>query len=230
MAACSPRGTASTAGDSPQPSPARKKADHRVVLFLGEGYTARAEVLAAAAREYGLVSEGGLLEVIRYPEDTLVSGRVRLSLVRDLLNAEDISALVALAPPELLGRQLAESGVLGVRPSVSILPEGDALVAQAGYTLVVDLASTAEVLTDEQSLTLSDADLSFLVCTAVTAVEKFQSGDQPVDMLVTALNGSARMADRKKDTWAPVPQYYTDPGTGLRARNHLLVELTGAAL
>ncbi len=203
-------------------APAKKTPRHaqdgrRVAVYAGASYGSR-PVFGGLETEYGLAEEGGMLF---YPE-TLDAAA----------SEERLTAVIALGAPERTVRGLER--LRSTRPGVtivSVFPADEVLSVEAVSDLVIDIPAASGLLADENassSAFVSDAELSTLL--AVAALFAEQDADQaPLARFDSALQAA------RKDLRDPVAgrdwviSPYLDADTGLRSRNHLVIDLGGEA-
>ncbi len=206
------------------PVQARPPADHRVLVFLGPGYSGNEVVVDALDSLFGLDESEGLITLLPYPESLQVSGRVRWSRLVEYLDSNEVTALVLVGAEELAGRILAGRDQATEKTIISIIPEGEPLAAQAASFLVVSPAAPADLLTDESAYQLSEAELVFLTVSAVLAAEERQEGDIPSDRWLLASRRSVKLLKLNESPFSAEHAAWRDPETGLRARNHLVLD------
>jgi len=222
LTACA--GRADTASDYfEKPVHSRPPADHRVLVFLGPGYSDNQMVVEALDSVFGLDENEGLITVLRYPEALHVSGRVRWSRLVDYLDSQDVSALILVGAEELAGRILAGRDRAPSKTVISIIPEGEALAAQAASFLVVSPETPADLLADESAYQLSESELVFLTVAAVLSAVERQETDIPADRWLLATRRSAKLLKLATSPFPAQAVAWRDPVSGLRARNHLVL-------
>ena len=142
----------------------RKAENRRILVALGPSWSNQPSVLKHILAEYGDVSSGGIVHLLQYPDDFLVEGRIRLSVLTAESSDVLVDTLITIGTPAGTVREL--SRLHASRPELHILtlfPEDDALLVEAASELVLEQAVPSELLADEDSLSLSNTDVSFLL-------------------------------------------------------------------
>lgn len=197
-----------------------------VLLALGESWASRPEILADITAEYGLLEDGGMLNILRYPEDFLTEGRVRLSALTAEASDAAVSMVIALGTPQGTSREL-----MRIRSSrsdirlVSVFPEDEILPAEAASDLVLDQAISGDILADEGDLALTEADISFLLLVASLAGEKILPGSSVSKLFPDVLESARKTTGRRMEALSWTFKPCIDPDTGLKAFNHLLLDV-----
>lgn len=205
----------------------RKPENRRIVLALGASWSNRPVILKHLLSEYGDLSSGGILQILNYPEDFLVEGRVRLSVLTAVASDALVDTLITLGTPQGTARELLR--LHASRPELHIItlfPEDDALEVEAASDFVLEQAAPSELLADETASAISDSDVSFLLLVAAFAGEQNILELSPLTFIEKAIEKAHKLKYKKNGTqeWKMLPRI--DPDTGLKARNHMLLEIS----
>lgn len=218
--------SASPSASAAQETPKKKAPRHaldgrRILLLAGKAYAggdpASDPLYAPLIEEFGLLSEGGMLGIVTSPQE--------------LLEDPSVTAVIVLAGPERTVRTLLR--LRNERPGIlilSIFPVDETLAVEAVSDLVIDLPVSPELLADEnapQAAAIPDGELSFLLLAAALFSDTPASDPPPVrfDGALAAARKS-RGNPAAASLWSIVP--YKDGDTGLKSRNHLVVDIPGS--
>lgn len=203
----------------------RKPENRRIVVALGTSWTNRPVILKHLFAEYGTISSGGIVQILTYPEDFLVDGRVRLSILTAAASDVLVDTLITLGMPEGTVREL--SRLHASRPEIHIItlfPEDEALQVEAASEFVLEQAVSTELLAVESNSALSDSDVSFLLLVAAFVSEN-KGETSPLVNIEKAIEKGRQITREKKAAkeWKFLSRI--DPDTGLKARNHVLLDI-----
>lgn len=207
---------------SAKPRPLHAPDGRHVAIYAGEGFgadVAGGGIFAGLITEYGLLSEGGMLF---FPES-----------VDEAAEDPALTAIVTLGAPERTARALER--LRATRPAVAIIsvfPGDEVLSVEAVSGLVIDVPVSSDLLADENASrteALPAADLSFLLLSAALYAERPESeaDTAPIvrfDEAMEAARREIRNPVAGKD-WR-ITQF-VDTDTGLKARNHLVIDVLG---
>lgn len=205
---------------------------YNIVLFLGHGFADEAkkkELFSFIEKTYGFLQNGGGMSVLTYPDDVRVAGKIRMSSLSAKLSAlneqRTISALITVGAPQGMHTVLADLEDEGRRfPVFSLFPQDDVLGTEAGSDLVIDYRSYA----------LSNSGESHLAAAEET---DFEYTGHISDVLIPLIRAALDWDNIKEDS-VFIPDLrmqffkhtgcnlviYTDSVTGLRAKNHYVLE------
>lgn len=203
----------------------RKAENRRILVALGPSWSNQPAILKHLLAEYGAVSSGGIVQLLQYPDDFLVEGRVRLSVLTAAASDILVDTVITLGTPDGTVREL--SRLHASRPELHILtlfPEDDALMVEAASELVIEQAVSSELLADEDGSALSNTDVSFLLFAVALSGESTDK-ISPLRCIELSVERARQLSrDKKAATgWAFLPRI--DPDTGLKSRNHVLLKL-----
>ena len=218
--------------DSASAFSAHHAGGRNVVLFLGHDFVdaeKKQNLTDYLDRTYGLFQNGGLISILSYPEDVRVAGKIRLSLLSskltELHERGELSAFITVGAPQGIHSVLASLQDGGTEiPVFSIFSQDDVLGTEAGSDLVIDyrtapVKNEADVAHDSAE----DADLEYkgdfgAVLSPLTQVILNWGEMKESPMLVPLLR-----REFFKQTGCNLV-IYTDPVTGLRSKNHYVLE------
>jgi hypothetical protein len=190
--------------------------------------------------EYGIAGAGGMTVKLLYPDSFKVSGIARISVLADRAAESGVTIIVTVGAPE--GTVNVLNRIRAANPSikiVSLFPLDDALSVEAVSDIVADYPVPKEILSSENAAAASssvpgsagsvnDSSLGLLVLASVLA-EEGPSSDAPQARLAASLETARSLMKMKKTdaSWNLSP--WADPDTGLKSRNHLLLEYKGGS-
>lgn len=218
--------------DSSAVASAHHAGSRNIVLFLGHDFTdaeKKQKLTDYLDRTYGLFQNGGIISILSYPEDVTVAGKIRMaslsSKLTELRERGELSAFITIGAPQGIHSVLAALQDLGAEiPVFSIFPQDDVLGTEAGSDLVIDyrtapVKNEADVAHDSAE----DADLEYkgdfgAVLSPLIQVLLNWSEMKESPMLIPSLR-----REFFKQTGCNLV-IYTDPVTGLRSKNHYVLE------
>jgi len=242
------------------------QAGHRVIVLLGPDFAARPAVLEPLIAEYGLASNAeatatekvGMLLPMKYPENFTEGKRVRLSMLTDAARSFGTTIVVTVGAPSGTVNELTK--IRNTNPDmqiISLFPTEDAFPVEAVSDLVIDCAGSGDLLADEKTLAVSDADLAYLLFGAVLSGEPAlndKPAGKPADKQADATGSTDTAAAAAETVPSPMSKFigsldiarrlmkqkslgtdwkidcFTDPATNLRCRNHVVIgSLSGVA-
>lgn len=220
--------TKTPAASSKEKAPRHRNDGHRVAVIAGPAYSAdipdpsetasgsEESVFGQLIEEYGLTGEGGMLYFAKGTD--AIRGDPSTFLV------------ITVGAPERTARDLdrLRADMPNVR-IITLFPTDEVLSIEAVSDLVIDIPSSGELLADENAQSasrISAPDLSFLLLAAALFAERDASVAPAARFDAAILD--ARVAARLPaagDGWK-IAQY-VDTDTGLKARNHLVIDIPG---
>ncbi len=206
-----------------------RAADHEVVVFLGEDYANRPLVLESLISEYGIMGEGGMVTVLRYPDSLKVNGAIRFSALSEQVNKPGVTAVVAIGGPDGTVRELSK--IRAANPSirvVSLFSYEDSLSVEAASDIAVDVPAPVDALANESAATspLDDTALGVLVLASVLAADGSREA-APLDALSGAVVNADALLKLKNSAPKMCFAPWVDVDTGLKSRNHLVLVVSG---
>ena len=234
--ALSPSGAGGTDASKQFP-PRHRVADHQVIVMLGPEYANRPAVLDAMTSEYGLAGAGGMTVKLLYPESFKVSGITRISVLAERAAESGMTIIVTVGAPENTVTVLNK--IHAVNPAIKIVnlfPLDDALSVEAVSDIVADYPAPKEILSDENAPasavaaagSVSDASIGLLILASALA-EEGPAVDAPEVRLAASLEMARSFMKMKKSDIPWNIARWIDPDTGLKSRNHLLLESRGGS-
>lgn len=205
-------------------APAKKQADHQVVIMLGREYGSHPAILDAVIDEYGLAATGGLVYRMLYPDSFTVNKKISLTLLSDAAALANTSTVITVGAPEGTVREIAK--IRRNHPDMQIItlfPSDDLISVEAVSSLVIDSTSAGDLLADEKTEILPDAELCTLLLASVVFGEKNEPAVPPLTRLNAALETAKKIQKTAKT--GPVWKFssYIDNETNLRSWNHVVV-------
>lgn len=203
--------------------------NRRVAVLLGYGYNDAdfvASMRERLSRSFGLADDGGSVIPMVFPDDFGRGSSARISLLPSMLRDSRASALVIVGAPEGTHRALASmqdsgGGSIGY-PVISLLPQDDVLGMEASCDLVLDYlpaASTEEGFGGDSEAFLDNVPslveraVHYASLVPPDATDGFGETLRELTMHARLLAG---------DDW--VVSQYIDPESGIRPRNHFVIE------
>lgn len=202
--------------------PAKKLPRHaldgrRIALYAGADYTSKAP-FEALEIEYGLTHEGGMLF---YPAN-----------LTEAASDTELTAVITLGSPERTVRGLENLRSARSELSIiSIFPADEVLAVEAVSDLVIDIPASSSLMADEtasSAFAVSDRDLSYILLAAALFAEQ-RRDLAPLarfDLALEAVRKEMRDPIAGRD-WN-ISQYI-DTDSGLKARNHLVIDTSGGS-
>lgn len=226
-------GAGSTEGGSANKAsiqPWKTSSSARILAVLGQDYASNSEILLPLLDEYGSEADGGSVSVLRYPESFKVDGIVRISRLAEVAAEKKVDMLVSVGIPEGSVNTLKKAA--DSNPSLkvlTILPDEDSLAMEALSDLVLTPYMSVDMLDEEKAAVLSESDIGILLLSAVMAMQNVSGSATltggsivPVKSLESSVTAILKRSGVKTPEQAWTFTAYTDPDTGLKARNHLV--------
>ncbi|MCI1209262.1 MAG: hypothetical protein LKF96_07455 [Treponema sp.] len=202
-----------------------RPADKEICILFGYGYNDKKfiqTILSSLEKEYGLKKDGGALLPLIYPDDFNYGGSVRISILANLLENENIGGLITLGAPEYTYKALAAiqdswGGKIPF-PVFSLFPQDEVLGIEAGSDFVLEhsqLSGKMDLTEEEQVMVASD-DVPAIIESCVhylTLLHKPLPQNDQLHAIVQKIVGSDKPISR-----------YVDPETGLQAINHFVLK------
>lgn len=219
-------------------APRHKPADHRVLVMIGPSFAGRPELLSPAVEEYGVLDSAipespGMMTVMTWPDSFIVEKRPRLSKLTEAAEDPAVTIVATLGAPEGTVREL--NRLREARPDVrivSLLGEDAALSLEAVSDLVLDRASPKGILEDENATPgslLSDEAAGVLLLGALLSAEDRDQSAAPLVKLSVSLDAARSYARNRHFGSDWTVSAFVDPDTGLKSRNHLVVDIPQTA-
>lgn len=214
--------------------PHHKPADHQIIVMFGPDYAGKQGLLSGLTEEYGLVGFGGMMRVMSWPDSFLVNKHPRLSVLSDAAKESTATIIVAVGAPEGTVEELIR--IRRAHPAmkiITIFPEDGALQVEAVSNLVVDQNVSADVPASESTETGgtvsgsagSDSELGVLLLAAALSVDGKDTGASVLTNLTASIDTARNLMKQKKACAAWHFAFFVDPDTGLRAQNHVAIEV-----
>lgn len=209
--------------------PRRGNADHRVLVMLGPGYSGRPEALEPLLSEYGLAGSGGMVEALSYPESFTVDKRIRLNVLSERAKEPGTTVLLTVGAPEGTLHELNKIRTAHpLMKIVSMFPLDDSLPVEAVSDILLDFKASGEMMADENAPAgpaLSDSGLGVLLLSGALAADSRDAEASPIEILSGSFEQARILSKQKRAAAGWTLACFTDTDTGLRSRNHLILEL-----
>ncbi|WP_428770714.1 hypothetical protein V1L52_02430 [Treponema sp. HNW] len=213
------------------PSAADRDSAHHIALFLGYGFSdaeKKDALFDYLSRTYGFKDEGGLISVLSYPEDVSAAGRIRMPVLtaklKELHTQKALTAFITAGSPQGMHTVLAalQDADMDV-PVFSLFSQDEVLGTEAGSALVFDYrpaplkgTQAAEAAAHKEDDYEYRGRAEDVLDPLIRAALHWQTlKDDP--MLIPALR-----TEFFRQTGCSLV-IYTDPVTGLRAKNHYVL-------
>jgi hypothetical protein len=219
-------------------APRHKPADHRVLVMVGPSFAGRPELLSPVVEEYGVLDDAipespGMMTVMTWPDSFIVEKRPRLSKLTEAAEDPRVTIVATLGAPEGTVREL--NRLRSSRPDLKILSlfgEDAALQLEAVSDLVLDRTSPKGILEDENATPgalLSDEAAGVLLLGALLSAEDRDQSTAPLVKLSVSLDAARSYARNRHFGSDWTVSAFVDPDTGLKSRNHLVVDIPQTA-
>lgn len=218
---------ANATAESPKKKAPRHSNDgHRVAVVAGPAYASDVTGASGAAagdsifgelvEEYGLVADGGML--------------VFAKNVDAIRGDPSVSLVITVGAPERTARDLdrLRAAMPKIR-IVTLFPTDEVLSVEAVSDLVIDIPVSTELLADENAQSASSvprSELSFLLLAAALYADRGPEESPAVRFDAAIVD--ARIAARLPgggNGWQIA--HFIDTDTGLKARNHFILDIPG---
>lgn len=198
-------------------------------VLLGYGYTETnfySKVQAELRKVAGLAEEGGIVEIFIFPDDFKRGSSGRISLLSSMVEELNLEGLIIVGAPEGTHNALEKINTSSIDgpffPIFSLFPQDDILGMEANCDLVIEFVSSTEeeaILKEEVELNLDG--VPELIGNAVKYMASIPTGSETCfEESIKSLFEHTRLL--VGENWT-VSQY-VDPETGIRPRNHFLIE------
>lgn len=201
----------------------------RIGVLLGYGYNDEnflSSVKEELRKVAGLVEEGGIVKIFVFPDDFKRGSSGRISLLPSIIEELNLEGLIIVGAPEGTHNSLekintnSEDGPFF--PIFSLFPQDDILGMEANCDLVIEFISSAEdeaMLKEEIELNLQG--VPELIGNAVKYMVSIPTGTETdFEKSIKSLFEHTRLL--VGENW--IVSQYVDPETGIRPRNHFLIE------
>ncbi|WP_303921389.1 hypothetical protein [Treponema berlinense] len=176
---------------------------------------------------YGVKTEeyDGLITLLVYPEDFMVSGKARVSSLYSKLEDENLAGIITFGAPEGLCNALArlEDDFIKTQgnstskrpyPVFCFFQQDDTLGSESTSDFVLDYTPIQTSIEIEQSANIPDFDTSLLMLNAIDEMLKLRGPLEPSKNLIQYVQ---KIVGKQKKV-----SNYTDYESGLKSVNHFI--------
>ena len=168
---------------------------------------------------YGVQTEEnpGLITLLVYPEDFMVSGKARVSSLYSKLEDKKLAGIITFGAPEGLCNALArleDSVEKRPYPVFCFFQQDDSLGSESTADFVLDYTPVQTSLEIEQSANIPDFDTSLLLLKATDEMLKLRGPLEPSKNLIQYVQN---IVGKQKQV-----SNYTDYESGLKSVNHFI--------